>query len=166
MTPAGRLLATLQPAAAVLLGAAAFTGYLPALGVMEVGRHIVWGFAVALAAAFAHAMTLFYFAGIGVSLRQSVGGQAGGQECLEASARLRRRLAPWLGAALFTLMAAVILGGGSHTRSLPSWVHHAASLASLAANLPASFIARRAIAEQERWIARAQRLLERPASGG
>ena len=129
------ILKLLHRASVVLILAAVLMGYGVALGRVSAGAHIAYGFAFALVISFTHAMTLFYFAGMGVSMRRAAAGVRSGSAFLEQAESMRRRLALPLGLALVTLMAAAILGGGSHTRTLPSWVHHIVSLAALASNL-------------------------------
>lgn len=149
MTGTGRLLVRLQPIAAILIAVATVLGYVAGFRDTVIGPHIWIGFGVALVAGFTHAMTMFYFAGIGVSLRQAAGGRKDLGHLLERAGMLRRRIATPLGLALVTVMAATILGAGSHTRRLPPWPHHSFSLAALALNLVGARIAYRAILEQE-----------------
>ncbi len=136
----GPFLRALHALAAAGLLSAVLMGYAASLGWAGVAAHIPWGFAAALVCGLAHAMTLFYFAGAGVGMREATRDLREAKPFLERAAQLRRRLAVPLGVALITVMAAAILGGGSHTRRLPSWVHHGASLAALATGLYAAHV--------------------------
>jgi hypothetical protein len=142
----------LQAACALLMIASMAMGYASTYGYLGLARHIPFGFISALIIVFAHSMTLFYFAGVGASMREAVGRHADLMGRLEEAARLRRGLALPLGLAIVTLMAAVILGGGSHTRKLPAWVHHGAALAALLFNLAAAVRSIRSIGAHETLI--------------
>jgi hypothetical protein len=125
----------LQAACALLMVGTVVMGYAAAYGYLDLARHIPCGFFFALISVFAHTMTLFYFAGLGASMREAVGSRGDLRPRLAEAARLRKGLALPLGLAVATVMAAVILGGGSHTRRLPVWVHHGAAVAALVCNL-------------------------------
>lgn len=144
----GPLLRALHLAGAACLVAAAAMGYGARWGLVGVSAHVPWGFFLALAAAFPLAMTIFYLAGIGVALREAAAGRPWSEPLLAESAALRRRLAWPIGLALVSLMATVILGGGSHTRWLPSWMHHGMALSALGLNLSAAARARGALEAQ------------------
>lgn len=159
MSRLARGLQVLNLISACLMILAVAMGYLLARGPVSAFQHISWGFVSALIIAFTHAMTMFYFAGIGVSMREAA---AGVPECapyLAEASRLRAQLAAPLGFALVSLMAAVILGGGSHTTWLSSWPHHGLSLAALCLNLYANTTATRMIVAQERLLRRMEEVL-------
>jgi len=131
-----RSLMVLHPLSALALLSIAVTGYIaPGRESDLFVLHIQAGFFTGLLAGFTHAMTLFYFAGMGVGMRQASKGRGGFQETLEHASEIRRRMAPLLGAALVSVMAAVILGGGSHTGMTARWPHEMLALAALGLNL-------------------------------
>ncbi len=131
MSLPARALGMLHVLCAVLLVGAVAIGYLADGSAGLTTLHNTGGFFLALLAGFTHAMTLFWFAGIGVSMREATAGSARGGDLLARAAASRRRVAPGLGFALVAIMAAVILGGGSHTGALPRWPHHVAGLAAV-----------------------------------
>ena len=145
----GRLLRLGHLASACCLAATVVTGYAVSLGWAGARSHIGSSFFIALFVALTHAMTLFYFAGIGVSLRESAAGRRDLVVHLDAAARLRARLAPIMGLALMCLVGAVVAGGGAHTQRLSGWVHHSVSLAAVALNLYAAWLSRRLIGRLE-----------------
>ena len=114
----------LHAVSALLMIGNLLLGYAAANGYIGLERHIPYGFLSALVIAFAHSMTLFYFMGIGSSMREAIAGRADLTALVSEDAASRRHLPLLLGLALVTLMAAVILGGGSHTQRLPFWIHH------------------------------------------
>jgi len=148
----GRMLPLLHALSAVIVALAILMGYGVSRGYVVIGRHIEYGFLSALAIAFTHAMTMFYFVGIGVSMREAAAGRAWCRRYLELAAALRRQIALPLGLAVVTLMAAVILGGGTHTRRLPESAHHSAALAALVFNLFANTRGFRLINANERLV--------------
>ena len=151
----GRFLVMLQWLSALLIVAATVMGYLSMRDEGAIGGHVWAGFLIAIVIAFTHAMTLFWFAGMGVGMREAAaaataaGGKAGTDACLAKAAVLRKRVALPLGVALVSLMAAVILGGGAHTRALSSAPHHIASMVALVAGLFQNVLAVRSIVAYE-----------------
>ena len=55
--------------------------------------------------------------------------------------RFKARLFPWLTFTPLVTMAAFILGGGAHTRTVPAWVHGGLALLCLGMNLVTAAIA-------------------------
>lgn len=145
----GRALVALHWISGILLAAATVIGYLGARDEGTLGAHVWSGFLFALVIGFTHAMTLFWFAGMGVGMREAAAGKAAAGSCLHRAAALRRRIALPLGAALVSLMAAVILGGGSHTRALSGTPHHVASIAAVVSGLYLNVLAARTIVAYE-----------------
>ena len=151
----------------VLLGYGAHWGQVP------LGWHIPAGFASAIVLAFTHAMTMFYFVGTGVSMRDAsqagsspslalrdASGARGDAESLLAQAEaLRARLVWPLGLAVIALIAATVLGGGSHTHWLPRWPHEVAAWLALVCGLAAHARAARLIAGNEAVIRRLEEVL-------
>lgn len=149
MSFAARVLVILHGGSALLLGAAVTLGYLAGRAAPWATLHFTSGFFIALVVGFTHAMTLFWFAGVGVSMRDLAGRAPRGAALLERAAAVRRRVAPPLGLALVSVMGAAILGGGSHTAMLPAWPHHALALVAFATNLAFNAMAIGAIRRYE-----------------
>ena len=156
----GLVLRLLHAVSALLMIGNVVLGYAAAYGYIGLERHIPYGFLSALVIVFAHAMTLFYFMGIGSSMREAITGRADLTALVSEGAASRRRLPLLLGLALVTLMAAVILGGGSHTQRLPFWIHHSMAMAALVINLIANQVSGRAINTCRALIVRIERSLE------
>ncbi len=133
-----RGLQTLQIVAGLCVAGAVALGYGAAWGGVGVASHIRWGFLVALVVAFTHSMTLFYLIGSSGNVREAIR-PYGWREYLPEMARFHRVLSPWLTFAILAAVAAVITGGGAHTRVWPSWLHHGTALATLALNLTAAW---------------------------
>jgi len=167
MTLMARTLRMMHLLAAGLMLSNVALGYGVAYGFVTAARHIPWGFFSGLVIAMAHAMTVFYFAGIGVSMREEAAGRKWCAPYLDSAAKLRRGLSLVLGLAIVSLMAAIILGGGSHTRTLALWPHHAVSIAALVLNLFANWRSLVFIGANEALIRRMQEALtERGGHGG
>jgi len=166
MTLRGRSLQSLQALSGVLMLVSLVMGYGQRLGWVRPEVHIPWGFFIALGVSFTHAMTMFYFVGLGVSMRGEAGGRGWCDPYLAKASRFRARLAPLLGVAIVTLMAATILGGGSHTRWLPLWAHHAFGVTAVAVNLVAFGRSISLIGRQEALVASMERRLDRSRLSG
>jgi len=161
MSLMGRFLILLNGVSILLITGGVVMGYGAAAGVVSVPVHLRYGFFTSLVIVFTLVMTVFYFIGIGASMREAAGGDRSCATHLAEAARLRRQLAWPLGLALVTLMAAVILGGGSHTHKLPSWVHHGAALSALVSNVYAAWRSSNSIRVNERLIATLEEALSR-----
>jgi len=150
---------------ALLMIGAVVIGYAAARGPDVLGFHAASGFFIAIVIGFTHAMTLFWFAGLGVGMREAArgapaSGDRSGQAYLDRASRSRRRVATPLGIALVLLMAATILGGGSHTRMIPDWPHHVLSIAALISNLIFNGIAAREILTYQALVRRCEAFIE------
>ena len=144
-----RALVVLHWTSGALVVAATLMGYISVRDEASVGAHVWTGFLFALVIGFTHAMTLFWFAGMGVGMREAAAGRPGSTACLEKAAALRRRIALPLGVALVSLMTAVILGGGSHSRTLSAAPHHVASIVAVVSGLAFNLLAVRSIGAYE-----------------
>lgn len=133
-----RGLQTLQILAALLLLTVVSLGYVAAWGWIDMTTHIRWGFLIAIVAAFAHSMTLFYLIGSSGNVREAIKPH-GWREYMPEMASFHRVLSPWLTFAILGAIAAVITGGGAHTRVWPIWLHHGTALATLWLNLVAAW---------------------------
>lgn len=149
MSLIGRALVVLHWLSGILLAVATAMGYVSARDEGSLGAHIWLGFLFALVIGFTHAMTLFWFAGMGVGMREAAAGRPEADGCLKRAAAMRRGVALPLGVALVALMATVILGGGSHTKALSATPHHAASIAALVSGLFLNALAARTIVAYE-----------------
>lgn len=158
------LLRFLHAVSGLLMTGNVLLGYAAAYGYVGLEQHIPCGFLSALVIVFAHAMTLFYFLGIGASMREAVAGRADLTRLVGEGAASRRGLPLLIGLALVTLMATVILGGGSHTQRLPFWVHHSMAVAALVLNLTANVVSIRAIHVCRALIGRIESGLDDPAT--
>ena len=90
---------------------------------VSVAQHILWGFFSTFLVTLAQSMTMFYFIGTGKYVKDLVANQPSGNEFIRRTKVFKAKVfPPALWAMLFT-MATMILGGGVHTRMIPSWVH-------------------------------------------
>jgi hypothetical protein len=131
-----RALQTFQIITCLCVAAAVTLGYEAASGSVPMATHIKWGFLIALVPAFTHSMTLFYLIGSSGNVREAIK-PFGWKEYLPEMAGFHRVLSPWLTFAIAGAIAAVITGGGAHTRVWPVWLHHGTALATLALNVVA-----------------------------
>ena len=90
---------------------------------MGIPQHILWGFFTTFLVTLSQSMTMFYFIGTGKHVKDLVANEPRGNEFILRTKVFKAKVFPSaLWAMLFT-MAAMILGGGVHTRMIPSWVH-------------------------------------------
>ena len=87
------------------------------------GRHFLFSLGAAMLAVFTHTMTYFYFVGMGSNLKKAVQEHGRGEDRLRESRRIKAKVLPWAFAGMGLLMITFILGGGAHTRAIPSWIH-------------------------------------------
>jgi hypothetical protein len=123
------------------------------------GRHLMMALIAILLAVFTHTMTLFYFIGVGSSIRNAVRETGVGAGELDQSRKLKSRVFPWTAAAALALMVAFILGGAAHTRALPSWVHGSLAYLALALNAAALVVEARYLFRQNRVVYELQQRL-------
>ena len=89
----------------------------------SISQHILWGFFTTFLVTLSQSMTMFYFIGTGKHVKDLVANQPGGNEFIRRTKVFKMKVfPPALWAMLFT-MAAMIVGGGVHTRSVPAWAH-------------------------------------------
>ena len=145
--PVARILGFLFLATVVLLAWITCQGFCLAAGSLDAKAHIgmsLFGIVVAL---FTQTMTLFYFVGTGSRIRTVVREYGLDPTFLSRTVRFKARLFPWLTFTPLVTMAAFILGGGAHTRLIPSWVHGGLALLALAMTLVTATIAIQCIGE-------------------
>jgi hypothetical protein len=130
-------LLTLHLLSLAAIGATVFYGIHIPDGGGAFGRHFFYALAAASFSVFTHTMTYFYFVGMGSNLRRAVEQHGRGGESLQSSRRIKAKVFPWAFSGVGLLMATFILGGGAHTRAIPSWIHGGLGYLSL----PYSFVA-------------------------
>src|ERR1051326_8137960 len=85
-------------------------------GSAAISQHILWGFFATFLVTLAQSMTMFYFIGTGKHVKDLVSSQPEGNELIRRTKVFKAKVfPPALWAMLFT-MAAMIIGGGVHTR--------------------------------------------------
>src|SRR5213080_1147848 len=88
-----------------------------------ISQHFLFGFFATFLVTLAQSMTMFYFIGTGKHVKDLVSKQPSGNELIRRTKVFKAKVfPPALWAMLFT-MAAMIVGGGVHTRMIPWWVH-------------------------------------------
>ncbi len=145
--PVARILGFLSVAAPGLLAWITFEGYRTSAGTLVAGAHIRFALFGMVVILFTHTMTLFYFVGTGSRIKKVVKEYGLDQGLWERTRRFKARLFPWLTFTPLVTMAAFILGGGAHTRVLPSWAHAGPSLIALAMCLVTGIVTLRCIGE-------------------
>jgi hypothetical protein len=108
-------------------------------GAASVSQHVLFGFFTTFLVTLAQSMTMFYFIGTGKQVKDLVLGNAMDQAFIQRTKVFKARVfPPALWAMLFT-MATMIIGGGVHTRMIPSLVHTALAAIALYFNLVAFY---------------------------
>ena len=100
-------------------------------------QHILFGLFATFLVTLAQSMTMFYFIGTGKQVKDLVISHSITEGFVQRTKVFKARVfPPALWAMLFT-MATMILGGGVHTKLIPSWVHLSLAVAALLFNLQA-----------------------------
>jgi hypothetical protein len=103
----------------------------------ELQLHILFGVFATFLVTLAQSMTMFYFIGTGKQVKDLVISHSITEGFVQRTKVFKARVfPPSLWAIVFT-MATMILGGGVHTKVIPSWVHLGLSLAALFFNIQA-----------------------------
>src|SRR5437879_2294977 len=108
-------------------------------GRADVSGHFLWGFFTTFLVTLAQSMTMFYFIGTGKQVKDLVANDSMKQDFIQRTKRFKARVfPPALWAMLFT-MAAMIIGGGVHTRVrwTPPLLHAGLAAVSLYFNVAA-----------------------------
>ena len=102
-----------------------------------VAPHFLWGFFTTFLVTLSQSMTMFFFIGTGKQVKDLLVNDSSAHDFIQRTKRFKARVfPPALWAILFT-MAAMIIGGGVHTRMIPTFVHTALAAAALYFNLVA-----------------------------
>jgi hypothetical protein len=114
---------------AVLLGvvtqaASMYYGYLVPVRPGAFGKHFSLALASTILLSLAHSMTMFFFIGTGKQIKELVKEHARRQSIVQETILYKNKLFPIMMVAIILTMAQFILGGGTHTRVIPGWIHH------------------------------------------
>ena len=104
---------------------------------LGIPQHILWGFLSTFLVTLSQSMTMFYFIGTGKHVKDLVASQPGGSEFIRRTKVFKMKVFPPALWAMLTTMAAMIVGGGVHTRIVPWWVHLALAAVALYYNVVA-----------------------------
>ena len=89
-------------------------------GPSGIGNHFLYGFITMFLVTLAQSMTMFFFIGTGKQVKELVANDAKGPEFVKRTKQFKAKtFPPMLWAMIFT-MATMIVGGGVHTKVLPS----------------------------------------------
>ena len=97
-------------------------------------RHFSLSLASTFLLSLAHSMTMFFFIGTGKHIKELVREHDLGPEIVQETILYKNRVFPSMMVAILLTMAQFILGGGTHTRVVPVWVHHILGWATLLSN--------------------------------
>lgn len=108
-------------------------------GRATVSQHVLFGLFTTFLVTLAQSMTMFYFIGTGKQVKDLVVNDEAGPKFIQRTKVFKARVfPPALWAMLFT-MAAMIIGGGVHTRVIPPLVHLLLAAVALYFNVVAFF---------------------------
>ena len=106
-------------------------------GRVNAQQHVLFGLFTTFLVTLAQSMTMFYFIGTGKQVKDLVISHAIAEGFVQRTKVFKAKVfPPALWAMLFT-MATMILGGGVHTKVIPSWVHLLLAAAALYFNVQA-----------------------------
>lgn len=120
----GRTLLVLGWLAAMGLAAAAVFGYQAETGGAAMTPHILIAFFSSLLLLFTHSWVMFFLIGTGKAIREAVQRLHLEPQLIEDTKRFKNESYPWIMAALGTVIATFVLGGGAYAEAVPSWIHH------------------------------------------
>ena len=113
--------------------------YFGFLATADVSQHVLFGLFTTFLVTLSQSMTMFYFIGTGKQVKDLVLSHSIEQNFIQRTKIFKARVfPPALWAMLFT-MATMIVGGGTHTRVIPSVVHLVLAAAALYFNIVAFF---------------------------
>ncbi len=114
-------LASLALAAAILGGLVSAHGI---LGIeVDPRTHVLLALFAAIMLLFGHSMTMFYFIGTGIRMKELVAEHGVTEDLISPTVRFKARVFPFATMAMLVTMVAFIIGGGVDTGRHPSWVH-------------------------------------------
>ncbi|MGH9398803.1 MAG: hypothetical protein ACRD00_00435 [Thermoanaerobaculia bacterium] len=118
----------------------------------HVTRHVGYAIPTVLFSLFSQSMVIFYFIGTGKLVQQELTGLTDAERAAVSSAlrRFKMQTSPPATFALLSAIAVFVLGGATHTRALPAWVHLASAIAASGTHLWAFAAESRAFAENNR----------------
>jgi len=105
------------------------------LGLGAKGSHVIWGFLATILALFAHTITMFYFIGTGVAVKDESRKNQKLVPLYQRTRTFKARTSGSLTLAPLLLMAASIVGAGAAGGSLSPSVHLWLELAAVAFNV-------------------------------
>ncbi|HMC82549.1 MAG TPA: hypothetical protein VKL61_04885 [Candidatus Polarisedimenticolia bacterium] len=114
--PFGPILAILALLCAVLFPATALMGLGASWGRVTVPAHVSWAVPVTLLTIFTHAIIMFYFIGTGSRIKEVVKELSLNPSFYRRTLAFKDRVFPLSSLTLLVVMAAYIIGGGTHTR--------------------------------------------------
>ena len=120
----------------VCFGVAVYMGFtIDGRAVMQ--QHVLYGFFATFLVTLSQSMTMFYFIGTGKQVKDLVIEHSITEGFVQRTKAFKTRVFPPALWAMLLTMATMILGGGVHTRVLPSWVHLLLAAAALYYNIKA-----------------------------
>jgi len=123
--PFGPILAILALLCALLFPATAVMGLGASSGWVTIPAHVNWSVPVTLLTIFTHAIIMFYFIGTGSRIKEVVRELGLDSTLYRRTLAFKTRVFPLSSLTLLVVMAAYILGGGTHThfRWTPPLLH-------------------------------------------
>jgi hypothetical protein len=89
----------------------------------HVQQHVLFGLFATFLVTLSQSMTMFYFIGTGKQVKDLVISHSIAEGFVQRTKVFKAKTFPPALAAMLLTMATMILGGGVHTRMIPSWIH-------------------------------------------
>jgi hypothetical protein len=135
------------------------------VGRTNVQQHVLFGLFATFLVTLAQSMTMFFFIGTGKQVKDLVLSHSITEGFVQRTKVFKARVfPPALWAMLFT-MATMILGGGVHTRLIPSWVHLTLATIALYYNIVAFFREAKYMMEHNMLMQELEKRLQSTPSG-
>lgn len=114
---------------ATLVGLNAARGFLPFESYVQ--GHVLTAIFAAIMVLFGHCMTMFYFIGTGIRMKELVAEHKVQEDLVTPTKRFKARVFPFATMAMLLTMITFIVGGGVDTARVPGWVHLSLAVASI-----------------------------------
>ena len=129
-----RIFAGLAIIASIFLITEAVLGFILPYNFALLGYHILLGVFVAIFICLTHTAVMFHFIGSGKEIKEVVQFLGGEPQVIKEIRIFKMRVFPGATFAMLFTIAAVVIGGGVHTGSIPTPVHTTLAIIAIALN--------------------------------
>ncbi len=129
---------------------------------IPVAQHVLIGLFATFMVTLSQSMTMFYFIGTGKHVKDLVANRPAGPQFIQRTKVFKARVFPPATWAMLFTMATMIIGGGVHTRVIPTIVHSLLAAISLYFNIVAFWREAKYMVEHNMLMVELERVLQTP----